>query len=56
VLEQGQVNSIDTPESKELLLSGLLIKHEGHLKVNNRIYELVFDREWIARSLEELED
>jgi hypothetical protein len=56
VLDQGQVSLIDNPESKELLLSGLLIKHEGHLKVHNRIYELVFDREWIASSLEELED
>jgi len=47
VLEQGQVSLIDTPESRELILSGLLIKHEGHLIVHNRIYELIFNSDWV---------
>ncbi|MDZ8228175.1 hypothetical protein [Nostoc sp. ChiVER01] len=34
---------IDSPEEKELLVSGLVVKQQGVLKVHNRIYELIFD-------------
>lgn len=41
------VASVDTSEEKELILSGLVIKQEGYLKVHNRIYELIFNQSWI---------
>jgi hypothetical protein len=34
-----------------LMSTGLLIRHDGKLKVANKIYESVFDREWIAQNL-----
>jgi AAA-like domain len=34
-----------------LMSTGLVIRHDGKLKVANKIYESVFDREWIAQNL-----
>ena len=45
------VNIMDRPEHKELLLSGLVINHHTHFKVHNRIYECIFDENWIDRTL-----
>lgn len=36
-----------TVEEKELLLSGLVVKEGGYIKVYNRIYELIFDISWV---------
>ncbi|MBR8833311.1 MAG: AAA-like domain-containing protein [Stigonema ocellatum SAG 48.90 = DSM 106950] len=47
ILHQGEVISVDSPQERELLLSGLVIKRQGFLKVHNRIYELIFDHNWI---------
>ncbi len=46
-MERRKVKTVDSPEKKELLLSGLVVEHEGFLKVRNRIYELIFDRSWV---------
>jgi GAF domain-containing protein len=48
ILELGQLTFVDTPEARELILSGLLIKQQGYLKIHNRIYELIFNNSWIA--------
>ena len=48
ILAQGQVVSVDSPEERELLLSGLVVKQQGYLKVHNPIYQLIFDRTWIS--------
>ena len=47
ILHQGKVISPDSPEERELLLSGLVVKQQGFLQVHNRIYELIFDSHWI---------
>lgn len=47
ILQQREVVCVDSPEEKELLLSGLVVKQQGSLKVHNRIYELIFNRSWI---------
>ncbi len=47
ILQLGEVVSVDSPESRELLLSGLVVKQQGSLRVYNRIYELIFDSSWI---------
>ena len=49
ILEQKTVKSQNTPEQKELLLSGLVEKEEGQLKVRNRIYETIFNRDWVKK-------
>jgi hypothetical protein len=47
ILHQGEAVSVDSPEERELLLSGIVVKQQGSLRVHNRIYELIFDRSWV---------
>ncbi|BAY66516.1 two-component sensor serine/threonine kinase [Calothrix brevissima NIES-22] len=47
VLHQEEVITVDSPEEKELLLSGLVVKQQGILRVQNRIYKLIFNRSWV---------
>ncbi|BBD60734.1 hypothetical protein NIES2109_35330 [Nostoc sp. HK-01] len=51
ILHHGQVAVVDSSEEKELLLSGLVVKQQGVLKVHNRIYELIFDSSWVEDSV-----
>lgn len=51
ILSGLAVKSDDSREQIELLLSGLLVRHEGILKVKNRIYQEVFNLEWVERRL-----
>ena len=41
----------DSRDQIELLLSGLVVKHQGFLKVKNRIYQEVFNLEWVEKQL-----
>ncbi|NET06815.1 MAG: AAA family ATPase [Symploca sp. SIO2B6] len=49
--QQGEVIAVDSPEEKELLLSGLVVKQQGALKVHNRIYASIFNRSWLEQHL-----
>ncbi|KAB8331260.1 hypothetical protein SD80_027500 [Scytonema tolypothrichoides VB-61278] len=51
ILSQQKVVYVDSPEEKELLLSGLVVKQQGFLKVHNRIYQSIFDHTWINEHL-----
>ncbi len=51
VLHQEEVVAVNSPEERELLLSGLVVKQQGSLKVNNRIYKSIFDRIWIEQHI-----
>ncbi|MGK7876731.1 MAG: AAA family ATPase [Xenococcaceae cyanobacterium] len=51
ILEQGEVEAVDSPAEKELLLSGIAIEQQGTLRVNNRIYSSIFDLSWVKCSL-----
>ena len=42
ILRCEELPSTDSPEEKELLLSGLIVKQQGTLKVQNRIYRSIF--------------
>jgi adenylate cyclase len=44
----------DSPEQIELLLSGLMIHHNGCLQVKNAIYRSVFNPQWVKEQLENL--
>ncbi|MBX9258943.1 AAA-like domain-containing protein [Desmonostoc muscorum CCALA 125] len=37
----------DSPEQTELLLSGLVEKHNGYLRIKNPIYQTIFNFEWV---------
>jgi hypothetical protein len=54
ILEQGKIPVDDSAEQIELQLSGLVVKREGYLQVYNRIYQSVFNPEWVARQLTKL--
>ncbi|HBB34875.1 MAG TPA: hypothetical protein DDZ80_03825 [Cyanobacteria bacterium UBA8803] len=51
VLQEGGVAVNGNPISKVLLGSGLVSNKQGRLVVANRIYEAVFDGNWVAREL-----
>ncbi|MGG6295932.1 AAA-like domain-containing protein [Leptolyngbya sp. AN02str] len=51
VLEQEAVVALDSPIQVELLLSGLVIKQQGTLRVHNRIYQIIFDANWVDQKL-----
>lgn len=42
ILQQGEIVAVDSAEERELLLSGLVVKQQGSLKVQNRIYSSIF--------------
>ena len=54
IVQQGEVAADDSPEQMELRLTGLVVRRDGKLRVYNRIYERVFNRHWLERSLAEL--
>jgi WD40 repeat protein len=51
ILQQGEVAASDSPEQIELRLTGLVVKKYGRLNVYNRIYESVFDKDWVEQEL-----
>jgi WD40 repeat protein/DNA-binding response OmpR family regulator len=54
VLQNQDVFVSDSQEQVELLLSGLLVKRNGLLKVHNQIYQTIFNLEWVDKQLERL--
>ena len=42
ILHQGEVVAVDSWEERELLLSGIVVKQQGNLKIHNRIYKSIF--------------
>ncbi|WP_293068235.1 MULTISPECIES: hypothetical protein [unclassified Moorena] len=54
VLDQSSIAADGSEEQTELKLSGLVVERDGYLKVNNRIYGSVFDRDWVKQELARL--
>ncbi|NEU75853.1 hypothetical protein PI95_025670 [Hassallia byssoidea VB512170] len=50
----GDVVNNDSAEQSELLLSGLVGKHQNKLRVYNRIYQEVFNQSWVEAELNKL--
>jgi len=53
ILEQGEVVADGSPEQTELLLSGLVVRQDGKLRVFKRIYEAVFNLAWVEQAIDE---
>ncbi|MEG4456894.1 WD40 domain-containing protein [Microcoleus sp. N9_A1] len=51
ILQGIDIKSDDSQEQIELLLSGLVVRYEGILKVKNRIYQQVFNLQWVEKKL-----
>ncbi|MEG4841190.1 AAA-like domain-containing protein [Microcoleus sp. B9-D4] len=54
ILQGVKVETDDSREQIELLLSGLVVKQPGYLQVKNRIYGEVFNLEWVEKQLGKL--
>ncbi|MCM1984772.1 AAA-like domain-containing protein [Lyngbya confervoides] len=54
IWQQGACPTDDSPEQSELRLSGLVVQHQGSLRVSNRIYREIFDDLWIRQQLAQL--
>jgi hypothetical protein len=54
IVQHKEIAADDSPEQVELRLTGLVVKQDGKLRVYNRIYEQVFNRDWLERSLAQL--
>lgn len=54
ILETNGVAIDASPEQTELLLSGLVEKHQDRLRVKNRIYQSVFNPAWVQAQLAKL--
>ncbi|MEQ8956412.1 MAG: AAA-like domain-containing protein, partial [Coleofasciculus sp. C2-GNP5-27] len=54
ILQWGDVIANDRPEQMELRLSGIAVKQRGVLRVYNRIYQAVFNQEWVNDQLANL--
>lgn len=50
-VEQARVPFDGSSAQVDLLLSGLVEKHRGYLKINNPIYRAVFNAEWVSKQL-----
>ena len=51
VLQHKEIVADDSSEQLELRLSALVVKREGRLKVANRIYQSVFNINWVEEQL-----
>ncbi|MEG4404942.1 AAA-like domain-containing protein, partial [Microcoleus sp. MON2_D5] len=51
ILQNNEIAADDTPEQMELRLTGLVVKQSGKLKVYNRIYQSVFNQDWVEKQL-----
>jgi hypothetical protein len=47
ILNHGEISATDSSEEKELILSGVVVKQQGLIRVNNRIYGSIFDLNWV---------
>ncbi len=50
IWQHDVIESTGNFEESELLLSGLIIKKQGTLKVHNRIYKSIFDCDWLQKN------
>ncbi|WP_016871111.1 AAA-like domain-containing protein [Fischerella thermalis] len=54
ILQHGELECDNRPENMELRLTGLVVEQEGKLKVYNRVYEAVFNQNWVTKALADL--
>jgi WD40 repeat protein len=54
ILQGEEVPTDDSREQIELLLSGIVEKYNGYLRIKNPIYQNIFNKEWVEKQLESL--
>jgi hypothetical protein len=56
ILEEGEVSTNQSREKEELINLGLVIEQKNKLKVSNRIYQSIFNPDWVKKQLFALEN
>jgi WD40 repeat protein len=51
ILQQGEITVDHSLEQTELQLTGLVIKEQNKLVIANRIYERIFNQDWVENAL-----
>lgn len=54
ILKGNEVGADGSPEKIELRLTGLVVKQQDKLKIYNRVYEAIFNRNWVNKELNNL--
>ncbi|NES80218.1 MAG: hypothetical protein F6K10_01245 [Moorea sp. SIO2B7] len=54
ILQQGEIQAEDKPEFLDLRLTGLVFKKENKLKIYNRIYATIFNKQWVDNALNKI--
>ena len=54
ILRGEEVTIDDIREKNELILSGLVIIFQGRTQIKNKIYQAIFNLDWVAKKLENL--
>jgi hypothetical protein len=54
ILRQGSISATDDPAHIALRLSGLVVEDQGQLRVYNRIYQRIFEIDWVNRLMSEI--
>jgi len=54
LLQGISIPNDDSREQIELLLSGLVVKQHGYLRIKNAIYQAVFNLNWVQKQLSQL--
>src|SRR4028118_955258 len=49
ILQHNEIAADDSPEKRELRLTGLVVKQSGQLKGDNRMYQSVFEPDWVEK-------
>ena len=55
ILQQGEISANQSPEQQELINLGLVVQQENKLKIANRLYQSIFDLDWVRDRLSEQE-
>ena len=54
ILSKNGLDSNDSPEQRELRLTGLIVKRQNQLQVFNPIYHRIFDSAWVSQALADI--
>jgi tetratricopeptide (TPR) repeat protein len=54
IWEQGEISMDNSPEQAELLHLGLVVQQDDKLQLGNRIYQSVFNLNWVRGELEKI--
>jgi WD40 repeat protein len=54
LLEKGEIDADSHPDQLDLRLSGLAVLQAGKLRIYNRIYREVFNRDWVKSKLDDM--